>query len=308
VKLKAVALAYLDFSAARCAPKELGARVRAMRQIVRARGNLEIEEALTAGALAGLMADWRDSGRSRGYINGLASRLRAFARWAVASGSAAGTIVPALECARPYRPGSHRVVDRAPVEPIDRGSVEAVLPHLPPRIAALAELAWWSGARMGELVQLRPADLSPLERGIRIFRPARHKTMGSGARRAILLGARALAILGPALEAWGAGEDEYLFSPARAEEARRGGRAPGGPRAPGAAYTTSSVARAIRRACRAAGIPPWGPHRLRHAFATRMALAHGPLIASRLLGHRSIRITEGYIGDLDLAGLVGEGL
>lgn len=306
-RLKEIALEYLDFSAARCAPKELGARVRALRPLVRGRGGLEVEEALTPKVLATYMADWRDSGRSRAYINGLASRLRAFARWAVAAGLAPHAIVPALECVRPFRPGAPGCHDRAPVSPIDRASVDATLAHLPPMVAALVELAWWSGARMGELVQLRPGDVGPLERGVRIYRPAHHKTMWAGAARQILFGPAALGVLEAALAAWPCAADEYLFSPARSERARRGADT-GGRRAPGEAYTTSSVAKAIRRAARAARIHPWGPHRLRHAYATRMALAHGPLIASRLLGHRSVRITEGYIGDIDLVDLVREGL
>jgi len=56
-----------------------------------------------------------------------------------------------------------------------------------------------------------------------------------------------------------------------------------------------------------AGLLPLGPHSLRHYFATQLLLAGVPIIkVSKLLGHRSIRTTEGcysHILDSDLKGI-----
>ncbi|MCK9604048.1 MAG: site-specific integrase [Candidatus Omnitrophica bacterium] len=305
MKTKAAVLEYLVFSRARASGAEVAARARALRPLVLRLGDVSLEAALTAFNVASIMASWRDYGLSRRYINAHASRIRAFARWVVAQGWAKGTVVPAIECARPYRAGAPGTVDRPPVLPVERCEVDRVLPFLPPMVAAMVELAWHTGARMGELTILRPCDVDRSGE-VWIYRPRRHKTMAVGGR-IILIDEAARAVLQAALERWGRGPEDYLFAPCL--EAVRTGRGGAGARPPGEVYSTAAVAKAIRRACLRAKTAPWGPHRLRHAFATRAAAAWGALVASRLLGHRSIRVTEAYIGpDLDLLALVKKGL
>ena len=49
------------------------------------------------------------------------------------------------------------------------------------------------------------------------------------------------------------------------------------------------------RACKAAGVPEWTPHRLRHNAATNLRREHGIDIAQTVLGHRlGSGITELY--------------
>ena len=49
----------------------------------------------------------------------------------------------------------------------------------------------------------------------------------------------------------------------------------------------------VSRAGRLAGLPPVGPHTLRHYFATQLLLAGVPIVlVARLLGHQSVRTTE----------------
>ena len=67
------------------------------------------------------------------------------------------------------------------------------------------------------------------------------------------------------------------------------GRAPLGPVAPG------TVASTVRRACRRAGIPEMGPHRLRHTTACDMVAAGVPLVqVAEVLRHHSLQTTAIY--------------
>ncbi len=50
----------------------------------------------------------------------------------------------------------------------------------------------------------------------------------------------------------------------------------------------------IRKACEKAGIEPWAPNRIRHSYATSARKAYGLEIASVLLGHSEIGITQVY--------------
>jgi integrase/recombinase XerD len=66
-------------------------------------------------------------------------------------------------------------------------------------------------------------------------------------------------------------------------------RAPYGPIAPG------TVASSVRRACRRAGIPEVGSHRLRHTIACEMVATGVPLVdIAQVLRHRSLQTTAGY--------------
>ena len=63
---------------------------------------------------------------------------------------------------------------------------------------------------------------------------------------------------------------------------------------PGDAYTVDSYRRAIRRACEAAEVPVWTPHRLRHNAATTIRREYGLEAARVMLGHSSPIVTEIY--------------
>ena len=66
-------------------------------------------------------------------------------------------------------------------------------------------------------------------------------------------------------------------------------RAPYEPIAPGTVRST------VRRACRRAGIPEFGSHRLRHTAACEMVAAHVPLMRiGQVLRHRSLQSTAIY--------------
>lgn len=67
-----------------------------------------------------------------------------------------------------------------------------------------------------------------------------------------------------------------------------------GSRRPGFGYDPHAYCRAIARACRRAGIVPWHPHQLRHAFGTRAREAFDLEHSQAALGHAHARTAEIY--------------
>jgi integrase len=64
------------------------------------------------------------------------------------------------------------------------------------------------------------------------------------------------------------------------------------PRADGRPLTPSQVSTAVKRLCKAAGVPPLRHHSLRHAAASLALLAGVPLTeVSRQLGHANVSVT-----------------
>jgi integrase/recombinase XerD len=101
--------------------------------------------------------------------------------------------------------------------------------------------------------------------------------------------------------------DEQLPLPSDVGEALagylRGGRAAGGAsrrvfllsRAPGGGMSPDAVKAVVRNACRRAGLPEAGAHRLRHSAATGMLRAGVPLAGiGQVLRHRSLSTTAIY--------------
>jgi len=64
-------------------------------------------------------------------------------------------------------------------------------------------------------------------------------------------------------------------------------------RAPGDKYTVRVYARAIARACCQAGVPSWGPNRLRHSRATELR-PYGLDLVKTVLGHSKVESSEVY--------------
>jgi integrase len=85
--------------------------------------------------------------------------------------------------------------------------------------------------------------------------------------------------------------DSPIFGPRRASEraAKKGGD-----RAPGVYYNRHSLARAVRRAARRAGVSPWSLAQLRHSAATRIRERFGVDVAAVVLGHADPKMTSRY--------------
>src|SRR5262249_45037080 len=152
--------------------------------------------------------------------------------------------------------------------------------------------------------------------------PSQHKTKHRGKARVVALGPRAREIVKPFLTL---GTQAFLFSPRAAVELRRTemrarGESKGQPsqvsrkkrkprKQPGACYSANTYAQAVAKAvlaantaaacakctklkpadrcdaCKAAAIPHWHPHQLRHTHATEVRRRFGLEAAQVSLGH-----------------------
>ncbi|MEQ1633216.1 MAG: site-specific integrase [Planctomycetota bacterium] len=251
-----------------------------------------------------------DAELSRTTINGYVSRIRQAFRWAVENELVLGEVLQALRAVAGLKRGRSRAKESVPVRPVDRGAVEAVLPHVARQVAAMIELQWLTGMRPQEVVQMRMAEL---DRGGRVwlYRPRDHKVEHHGMDRVIPLGPQAQAVLAPFLTL---DPLAAMFSPRDAEmerraELRAARRSKVWPSHSNAArkrrrgsedqglrdcYDTNSYRRAIDRGCKAAGIAKWSPNQLRHAAATRIRKEMGIEAAQAVLGHRQLETTQVY--------------
>jgi integrase len=143
-------------------------------------------------------------------------------------------------------------------------------------------LAWETGARSGELLQLQGADVD-FERRMLTFRnDPRHGRQTKGRRsRTVPLSQAAIDALGQHVNLTNG--SRWIFAH---RQYKRGAR-PGD--------RIESLYRSFVRAAKRAGLDGAHPHALRHAFVTR-TLARGvpPQLVQAYVGHRHIATTLGY--------------
>jgi integrase/recombinase XerC len=173
---------------------------------------------------------------------------------------------------------------------------ECDTPWLQARDAAMVELLYSSGLRVGELTGL-DAVASPQAQGWVDMQAADAHVLGKGGkRRTVPVGAKALEALQhwlavraqglpavPSLPATGEASDE------RAQAALFIGRN-------GTRLTAQSIWQRLRRRSLLAGLAaPVHPHMLRHSFASHLLQSSSDLRAvQELLGHASITTTQVY--------------
>lgn len=264
----------------------------------------------------------------RTYINRQIKRVVRVFRWGAAEELVDPTVYKRLEAVdhlRKHRTGAR---ESEPVVPLTQEQVEAVRPHLSRQVAALMDLQLLTGARSGELLKLRPIDITMSDKDLWTHAPAHHKTAHHGHQRIIYFNWEAQPVVEPFIT--GRPVDAYLFSPreaeqerhAKAETHRRENQKPNHRktiRQVGGYYTRAGYYRAIVRACDKAFPHPelsqlkkltaeqrqelrewkrrhrWHPHQLRHTAATRWREIYGIDVAQTLLGHRKgSKMTEVY--------------
>lgn len=186
--------------------------------------------------------------------------------------------------------------------PVDFCQLEAIKGHVSRQVWAMILLQWHTGMRPGEAVQMRGVDLDTRSK-IWIYRPVKHKTSYRGHERAIGIGPAGQEAIREFLR------PGYMFSPHEATLERGKTPNPNARKKPGEHYTEGSYGRAVREACKKAGIAPWSPNRIRHAFATRVRAEMGLDSAQVALGHSDAKITQIYAErDLSLIEKVAEKL
>lgn len=227
-----------------------------------------------------LMA-WRDAlaaggEHSRSHINRMVHHVRRMYRWAVLLEHADAATLTSLKAVPALKRGRTQAPEPEPVQPVRLEHVDAVLPHLPEVIADIVRIMLLTGARTGEVRQMRAGDID-LGGPVWLFRPGSHKTAHHGHARCIPLDEPCQAVILPRLRPfWPA---SVVFpSPA------------------GGTYAEGSIRNAVRRACDRAGVPAWHPHQLRHTYLTavRAALPDDPDAWRAAAGHRNVRTSEIY--------------
>lgn len=249
-------------------------------------------------------------GWNRKSINKQVHRACAVFKWASSNELLPITVYQALKTVPPLKRGRTTAAEPDPVQPVSLAHVEAIKSLVSRQVWAIIELQRLSGARPGELLRIKPADI---DRSAKIWRMtlAYHKTEHRGTTRIIHFGPLAQDVLLPWLMR---PEAEFCFSPAEAN-AERLRTANENRKRPmkyeyrekrerknvGGCYTTASYRRAIARACKTAGIPEWHPHQLRHTAATEIRRQFGLEAAQVVLGHSSAMVTDAVYAARDQA-------
>lgn len=143
---------------------------------------------------------------------------------------------------------------------------------LPTQVAALFEVLYGAGLRVGEASDLHLSDVDLHEHMVRVRR-------GKGGReRRVPMGATASAALSTWLSERPSTDHDHIFVNAR-----------GGPLSP------RSMRRLVKQAAQSEGIARLHPHALRHSYATHLLDAGADLRAiQELLGHKSLATTQRY--------------
>ena len=233
------------------------------------------------------VAQMHAAGRSGRGIALILSGWRSFFRWAVRQGLVAHNPVQGVRAPRAPRPLPKALgVDEAVM--LADFAQPAADPWREARDAAMVELLYGSGLRVGELAGLDVAASPEAERqgrGWIDLQAGEVQVWGKGGkRRSVPMGAAAQ----QALQAWLAlrtapfahgAVDAALFL------GRRGKR-----------LTTQSIWARVRQRSQQAGLPSAvHPHMLRHSFASHVLQSSGDLRAvQELLGHTSIASTQVY--------------
>jgi len=172
-------------------------------------------------ALKAVREEFIEAGMVRKTVNSQVARIRRMIAWAVENEMLEGNQLHALQAVKGLRRGRSQAPEGRKVRAVADEDVDAVLPFLPTPVQSMVYLQRWTGMRPGEVVIMRACDM---DRSVTPWRytPESHKNEHHGHRRTVLVGPKARAILAKCLV--GRKPEEYLFSPAEAEEARNASR------------------------------------------------------------------------------------
>lgn len=230
-------------------------------------------------------------GLCRNTVNCYIGRIRRMWSWALDEGYVTAIRKAELSQVKPLTAFRSEAYETDPVKPVSDADMETTLAMLTQNIADMARVQRLTGMRPNEtcLMSWTNIDTSCTPW---VYRPPFHKTQWKGHVRAILIGPKARAIL----ERYRS--FEIPFSPEAAiktEMQSPTGRKCGVPDSVTDRWQEPRYAAVINYAAKAAGIQPWTPNRLRHAFATEVRRKHGILMAAALLGHHQAFVTtQGY--------------
>jgi len=188
----------------------------------------------------------------------------------------------AIKAVKPLQANRTDARETEPIGPVSDKDVAATLSHLSEPYRTMVRLQGLLGCRPGELTSMQGGDIDR-SKPVWVYRPQSHKTQHHGKDRVIPIGPQAQLLLRPLLDV--TMPAVLVFRNSRGTRINR-----------------NSYERAIKVACRKAGIEPWSPNQLRHSAASKIRKAYGLETAQVVLGHSSASTTEIYAErNIDLA-------
>lgn len=133
---------------------------------------------------------------NRTTINKRIGIIKQMFEWGVAEELLPPSVYQALAAVKGLRKGRSTAREPVPVESVSVEAVEATLPQLLPVVADMVRFQRLTGARPGEVCQLRPMDVDRAKSTWQ-YRPSSHKTEHHDRNRIIFIGPRAQAIVCP---------------------------------------------------------------------------------------------------------------
>lgn len=218
----------------------------------------------TPARLVDLRQTWVDAGLSVSTISKKHNYILVAFRWAAQMDLVTAAVWTALSTVQKIKPGRSACKQPRKVHPVERSTIDAVLPFLSAPVAALVEFQWLTGCRSAEALGATVAEIKG-----NVYSPTKHKNAFRGKRRVIFIGPKAGALVAK----W-ATDDPHkpLF----------------------ASMTSCEYGKRIKRACVRAGVAHFSPHMIRHAHGTLVREQYGLDAAQAALGHSSARTTEIY--------------
>ncbi len=281
ISINELAALFVGRELARFSPAERYCQLTAIRLLRKMFGETPVDEfgplrlrVLRDARVAGDLKAKGDDGKpcprkpwSRDSCNRQVKRIQALFRWGVSFEMVPESVAAALSTIRILMPGETTAKESEPRRAVSQADFDAAKARLKPLYRDVLQLMALTGARPGELVNLRVCDL---ERNGEVWRAdlKRHKTSHKGKRRVLFFNAAAQAIL---LKHMKADPDALILGCRR-----------------------DNFSSAVRRACKRAGVAPFVPHEVRHTVATRLADEVGLEAAQRLLGHSTAAMTQHY--------------
>ena len=257
---------------------------------------------------------------TRSGINQVINQVHKIWQWAVTHEIVTDTQARKLREVRSLRPGRTSAQDRPKRAPVTEEEFNVVIKHLTHVVADMLRLMWITAMRPGEVIRMRPYDITREDEECWLYIPGRgessvgaHKTAYLQRVRAIPLTSKAQNIIKPRIEDCDA--LDFVFNPAEAVQETRDqqsanrktpmscGNRPGSNRkqhpirTPGKRYMPNSLYNAVKRACKRAEVRGFTPYDLRRSAATRIRSELGKEAAKLILGHVSTDTTEIYLLD-----------
>jgi len=116
-----------------------------------------------------------EKGWVRKHINRQVDRIKRMFKWAVAEELVPAGVYEGLRAVAGLKYGRCGAHDNPPVQPVPEDLIEPVKRHVSRQVAAMIDLQLLSGARPGEIVQIRPCDIDRTG-PTWTYRPPEHKT------------------------------------------------------------------------------------------------------------------------------------